>query len=118
MAEDQCKVIYSSSFVTWLNSLSADDRTSIVAFIRLIREHGVALAGSYSKPVKGSKIHSLRELRKVLNGRKIRILYAFDPLRRAIILTGGDKTNDKLWYEKNIAIAEREWSIWLKIDSK
>ncbi len=50
MAEDQCKVIYSSSFVTWLNSLSADDRTSIVAFIRLLREHGVALAGSYSKP--------------------------------------------------------------------
>ena len=85
---------------------------------RLFREHGVALAGSYSKPVKGSKIHSLRELRKVLNGRKIRILYAFDPLRRAIILTGGDKTNDKRWYEKNIAIAEREWSIWLKIDSK
>lgn len=64
------------------------------------REHGVALAGSYSKPVKGSKIHSLRELRKVLNGRKIRILYAFDPLRRTIILTGGDKTNDKQWYEK------------------
>jgi len=43
MAEEQCKVIYSSSFVTWLNSLSVDDRTSIAAFIRLLREHGVAL---------------------------------------------------------------------------
>ncbi|MEA4872898.1 MAG: type II toxin-antitoxin system RelE/ParE family toxin [Synergistaceae bacterium] len=114
MAENQCTVIYSPSFVKWLNSLSADDRVSIAAFIKLLREHGVALAGPYSKPVQGSKINGLREFRKILYGRKIRMLYAFDLQRRAIMLTGGDKTGDKRWYEKNIPIAEREWSLWLK----
>ena len=64
MAEDQCKVIYSLSFVTWLNSLSADDRTSILAFIRLLRELGGALAGPYSNRVKAPKIHGSRDLGK------------------------------------------------------
>ncbi|MDD2351687.1 MAG: type II toxin-antitoxin system RelE/ParE family toxin [Synergistaceae bacterium] len=118
MSEERCKVIYSSAFVKWLDSLNTEERNSLAAFIKLLREHGVTLAGPYSKAVQGSKIKGLRELRKVLNGRKIRILYAFDPLRRAVILTGGDKTNDKRWYEKSIAIAEREWNKWLKVNSR
>ena len=37
----------------------------------------------------------------------IRIIYIFDPRRRAILLLGGDKTDDwDGWYTTNIPIAE------------
>ena len=37
----------------------------------------------------------------------MRTLYAFDPLRTAILLLGGDKTGDNRWYEKFVPIADR-----------
>lgn len=35
-----------------------------------------------------------------------RILFAFDPKRRSILLVGGNKQGDKRWYEKNVPIAD------------
>ena len=63
----------------------------------------------YSSEVKGSSI-ALRELRVQSNGRPFRILYAFDPVRSAILLLGGDKSGDDHWYIRNIPIAERLYS--------
>ena len=58
---------------------------------------------------RGSSI-ALRELRVQSNGRPFRILYAFDPVRSAILLLGGDKSGDDHWYIRNIPIAERLYS--------
>jgi len=39
---------------------------------------------------------------------EIRIIFAFDPTRSALLLLGGDKAgNWKRWYRDNIPIAER-----------
>jgi hypothetical protein len=35
------------------------------------------------------------------------VLYAFNPLRIAILLQGGDKTGDPRWYEVNVSVADR-----------
>ena len=40
-------------------------------------------------------------------GRPLRTLYAFNPLRSAIFLIGGEKTGDDRWYEKFVPIADR-----------
>jgi hypothetical protein len=40
-------------------------------------------------------------------GRPLRTLYAFNPLRSAILLIGGEKTGDDRWYEKFVPIADR-----------
>jgi len=56
----------------------------------------------------------MRELRIQHRGRPYRILYAFDPLRTAILLTGGNKTGDKRWYEKFVPVAERLFAEHLK----
>jgi hypothetical protein len=37
----------------------------------------------------------------------VRTLYAFNPLRSAILLIGGEKTGDDRWYEKFVPIADR-----------
>jgi hypothetical protein len=49
----------------------------------------------------------MRELRVQHQGRPIRVLYAFDPRRTAILLLGGDKTGDNRWYVKHIPRADR-----------
>ncbi len=48
----------------------------------------------------------MKELRSV--GGHLRALFAFDPRRRAVILLGGDKTNDWTgWYKRNIPVADK-----------
>jgi hypothetical protein len=39
-------------------------------------------------------------------GRPIRVFYAFDPRRSAILLIGGDKTGDNRFYERMIPVAD------------
>jgi hypothetical protein len=48
----------------------------------------------------------MRELRAQAGGDPLRILYAFDPRRTAILLVAGDKTGDGRWYEKNVPVAD------------
>lgn len=50
----------------------------------------------------------MKELRPGSTGRtEIRVLFAFDKERKAILLAGGDKSGDwKGWYRKNIPVAD------------
>lgn len=48
----------------------------------------------------------MKELRIQNRRRLFRILFAFDPDRKAILLVGGDKRGDKRFYEKMIPLAD------------
>jgi hypothetical protein len=62
--------------------------------------------------IKGSRHHNMKELRSV--GGHLRALFCFDPLRRAIVLLGGDKRNDWTgWYERNIPTADALYDEYL-----
>lgn len=41
--------------------------------------------------------------------------FAFDPARQAVMLCGGDKTGNKQFYPRMIAIAEQEFTAYLAI---
>jgi hypothetical protein len=56
----------------------------------------------------------MRELRVQSGGKPLRIFYAFDPRRTAILLIGGDKTGDDRFYEKYISIADQLYDICLE----
>ena len=62
-------------------------------------EFGPALGFPHSSKVVTSRYPQMRELRTQSGGRPLRTLYAFDPLRTAVLLIGGDKTGDGRWYE-------------------
>lgn len=57
--------------------------------------------------------HPLRELRPKRGASPLRIIYAFDPRREALLLLGGDKGNDKRFYERTISRAEQLWEAHL-----
>ena len=50
----------------------------------------------------------MKELRPGSSGRtELRILFAFDPVRRGILLVSGDKAgNWKQWYRRSIPVAD------------
>jgi len=48
----------------------------------------------------------MNELRGKVDERQLRVLYAFDPRRTAILLIGGDKTGDPKWYERFVPVAD------------
>jgi hypothetical protein len=57
--------------------------------------------------IQSSRHSNMKELRVQHAGRPYRVLFAFDPKRCAILLTGGDKTGNDRWYEEFVPIADR-----------
>jgi len=77
-------------------------------------EHGVSgFRSSYASMhlrvslIAGSKHSHMRELRVQSGGHPIRVFYAFDPRRSAILLIGGDKTGNDRFYRDSIPIADK-----------
>lgn len=48
------------------------------------------------------------------HGHPLRVFYAFDPSRNAVLLLGGDKTGDKRFYKTMVPLAEKIWVQYLK----
>ncbi len=74
--------------------------------VKLLEKYGPVLKFPYSSQINDSKHSRTRELRTQSKGRPLRTLDAFDPLRVAILLIGGNKRGTQDWYAKYIAKAD------------
>jgi hypothetical protein len=98
-------VLFSAEADEWLATLTDDEFASIIAAASELEQHGPSLGRPIVDTIKGSRHHNMKELRSV--GGHLRALFAFDPLRQAIVLIGGDKRNDWTgWYDVNIPLAD------------
>ena len=89
----------------WIRSLGPRDANRIAAAIDQLRQVGPTLGREPVDSIRGSRHHNMKELRSF--GGHLRALFAFDRNQRAVILVGGDKTNDwKGWYKRNIRVAD------------
>jgi hypothetical protein len=100
-------VEYTDEFGAWWNELSEAEQIAIAAHVRLLEQRGSNLPFPYSSGITRSRHAHMRELRIQKAGRPLRIFYAFDPRRVAILLIGGDKTGDDRFYERYVPIADR-----------
>jgi hypothetical protein len=100
-------ILTTETFDTWVHALTLAERISVRSIIDLLEDKGVTLGYPYSSAVFGSRHGHMRELRIQHKGRPIRVLYAFDPKRSAVLLLGGHKGGDDLWYERNIPLADK-----------
>jgi hypothetical protein len=103
-------IIFDPAFRDWLYEQEEDVQDSILAGLGLLKQEGPLLGRPYVDTIQGSQYPNLKELRVQHAGEPWRILFAFDPIRQAIILVGGNKTGDKRWYKKNIPIAEQRFT--------
>ena len=100
-------VEHTDEFEAWWNGLDEGEQEDITATVLLLMEQGPKLPFPFSSGVEGSRHGHMRELRVQSGGHPIRVFYAFDPRRAAILLIGGDKTGDGRFYERMIPLADR-----------
>jgi hypothetical protein len=101
------EIEFSDEFETWWDSLTVAEQISVDYSVTLLEHVGVDLKRPFADTLHGSVFRNLRELRCQHEGRPYRVLYAFDPRRKAYLLIGGDKTGNARWYEEFIPRAER-----------
>jgi hypothetical protein len=106
-------VEHTDEFATWYHGLTDAQQDDLTAVALLLMEQGPQLPFPYSSGIKGSKHGQMRELRVQSGGRPLRVFYAFDPRRSAILLIGGDKTADARFYERMAPIADKLYDVYL-----
>src|SRR5205814_10189846 len=90
----------------WWASPAESDQAERAARVEPLPEFGPTLPTPHSDTIVSSRHSNMKELRGKVDERQLRVLYAFDPRRTAILLIGGDKTGDPKWYERFVPVAD------------
>ena len=106
----------------WLDTLDNRSVAMIFASLERLQEEGPALGRPLVDTLSNTQVKNLKELRPVSpKESEIRIIFAFDPTRSAIMLLGGDKAKGKSgkqkwneWYKRAIPKAEEIYKEHLK----
>jgi hypothetical protein len=97
-------VEYTEEFGAWWGDSEPGDQERLTAAVELLEKLGPSLGRPLVDTLKGSKHPNMKELRPGT----VRVLFAFDPRRTAILLLGGDKSGHwKDWYVEAIPEADR-----------
>lgn len=95
----------------WLVGLSEEKQERIRDVLHVLEQVGPRLGRPHADTVRGSSFANMKELRVGT----MRILFAFDPRRRAVLLVGGDKRGRwQEWYAEAIPIADARFVEWLE----
>jgi hypothetical protein len=92
----------------WLRATDEKTYDQVMAALRLLATVGPGLGRPLVDTIVGSRHNNMKELRPGSAGRsEVRILFAFDPQRQAIMVLAGDKQGRwEKWYRSNIPVAD------------
>ncbi|MFF4296539.1 type II toxin-antitoxin system RelE/ParE family toxin [Streptomyces vinaceus] len=110
----QWEVILVGEVAAWFETLAETDWGSaeqVEDAVDALAMFGPTLGRPLVDRIKGAEQHHMKELRPGSSGSsEIRILFVFDPIRRAVLLVAGDKAGDwQGWYAANIPLAEKRY---------
>ena len=106
MMREEWEVEFTQEFKGWWSQLTDQEQDAVDVAVTLLERKGPQLAFPWSSSIKSSRHGRLRELRIQHGGVPLRVLYAFDPRRVALLLIGGSKKGDDRWYERLVPIAD------------
>jgi hypothetical protein len=100
------------TFKDWFLAVDAVDTAAVNKAVDQLEEHGPALRRPLVGHIVQSRHPNMREL--IVAASNIRILFAFDPRRTAILLLGGSKTGKwDAWYDENVPLADNLYDEYL-----
>lgn len=101
----------------WLTACDSATRVQVAASLRMISVTGPGLGRPLVDTVRHSRHRNMKELRPPSAGSsELRILFAFDPRRTAVMLFAGDKRGTwNQWYAKHIPIADSRFDVHLQM---
>lgn len=100
------EVEFTDEFESWWRDLDLSQQAAIAGRVELLEAFGPDLGRPVVDRISGSRHHNMKELR-ASEGGTLRVLFAFDPRRNAILLLGGDKAGRwREWYELAVPMAD------------
>jgi hypothetical protein len=114
------EVLLDEAVAAWFLDLADTDPATaelIEAAIDKLADDGPTLGRPLVDRIKGSRHHNMKELRPGSAGStEVRILFAFDPQRQAILLVAGDKSGSwSSWYAVNVPLADERFDEHLRM---
>lgn len=107
-------VLFMSEFEAAWSVLDMRARAAIGHDVGLLERFGPHLGRPYADTVAGSRFPNMKELRTREGRRQFRTLFAFDPKRRAVLLTVGDKSGDREFYARAVRVADEAFERHLR----
>ena len=111
-------VVQADEFRVWYAGLNDNAKEDIYAKVVVLAEIGPSLGRPSVDTVQESRFSNMKELRVQSRGRPLRIFFAFDPKRRAVLLVGGDKTGKNRFYKEMVPTADRIYESYLEGGAK
>ncbi len=87
-------------------SLTDKQRSATWRAISRLEQKGPTLGRPYVDTIRNSRFKNMKELRVSSQG-ALRVLFAFDSERRAVLLLGGDKSKDSRWNDWYVDAIQR-----------
>jgi hypothetical protein len=106
-------VITTDLFNEWLEQQDEATQEKVLAALVVLQQQGPSLGRPLVDTVYDSKFTNMKELRVQHRGKPLRAFFAFDPLRQAIVLCIGDKSNKKRFYKEMLDIADEQYELHL-----
>jgi hypothetical protein len=109
------ELVFSPEARAWINSLAPERAARVAAAVDQLAARGPALGRPLADRITGSRHHNMKELRVGT----MRMLYAFDPHGRGVMLLGGDKRGAwHDWYRQNVPRADKLYDHYLRDNGK
>jgi hypothetical protein len=100
------EIEYTDEFEAWWDTLDEDAQERVTVAVNVLEEIGPGLGRPWVDTITASRHSNMKELRP--RGGNLRVLFAFDPRRAALLLLGGDKTDQwTAWYERAVPAADQ-----------
>ena len=114
--EKPWEVVFHDEFFNEFGAWSEAVQDAVFSQLGKLRVFGPSLGRPSVDTLKGSVYPNMKELRADAEGGIWRIAFAFDPMRRAILLTGGNKTgiSKGRFYSCLIRVADARYGQHLK----
>lgn len=107
-------VEFTNEFAQWWESLSEEQQDCVDRVVGTLSRVGPSLSRPLADTLKGSRHPNMKELRIQQGGSPLRVFFAFDPRRCAILLIGGDKNGDARFYERMVPLADDLYDVYLE----
>ncbi len=110
------EVATTDEFDGWFAGLGEAAQVEVIAKVELLKLLGPQLGRPHADTLNDSKHSNMKELRADTRDQVLRIAFAFDPDRSAILLLGGNKSggSQKRFYKQLIARADALYDEHLK----
>jgi hypothetical protein len=102
-------VATTDEFDEWFANLDTAAQSEVIAKVELLKLLGPALGRPHANTLAGSRHQNMKELRANTASAVLRVAFAFDPRRAAILLCAGNKSgvSQRRFYRRLVALADK-----------